>query len=122
LSSLFKLFFLNLRCNSKIYCEKPIKWLNYVLDLIKTEESKLKLISTRRGGGLPFFVQAIVSTELVENGRKSLSKCMKTLLELAERNYENDDDNFSKVCLFFNKRYIFDRSDSFDLEYSSILN
>ncbi len=91
----------NFRCSSDVYCKQPIKWLDYVLGLIQTEEAKVKLFSTRRGGGLPFFVQAIVSTELIENGRKSLSKCMAVLLRLAEANHENDEDNFSKVLAMY---------------------
>ncbi len=82
-----------------MYCEQPTKWLNFVLNLIQTEEAKSKLFSTRRGGGLPFYVQAIVSTELVENGRKSLSISMKILLQLAEKNFLKDEENFTKVYI-----------------------
>ncbi len=87
------------KCNSNLYCEQPTKWLNYVLNLIQTEEAKSKLFSTRRGGGLPFYVQAIVSTELTENGRKSLSESMKILLQLAEKTFLKDEENFTKVNL-----------------------
>ena len=87
------------KCNSNLYCEQPTKWLNYVLNLIQTEEAKSKLFSTRRGGGLPFYVQAIVSTELTENGRKSLSESMKILLQLAEKTFPKDEENFTKVNL-----------------------
>lgn len=80
-----------------MYCEQPSKWLDFVLELIQTKESKSKLISTRRGGGLPFFVQAIVGTELPENGKKSLAKSMKVLLRLAETKYDNEEENFSQV-------------------------
>ncbi len=63
--------------------------------MIKSEQSKLKLFSTRRGGGLPFFFQAIISTELIKNGKKSLIKTMDILLNLAQS--ENEDTNFCKV-------------------------
>jgi hypothetical protein len=72
-----------------------------VLKLIQSDESKVKLCSTRRGGGLPCFVQAIVSTELIENGRKLLVKSMSVLLELAECNHDNDEQNFSKVLSMY---------------------
>ncbi|CAF0722657.1 unnamed protein product [Brachionus calyciflorus] len=88
------------KCNTGLYCNQTLKWTDYVLNLIQTEESKIKLCSTRRGGGLPFFVQAIVSTELVENGRKTLSKCMNVLLKLVEVN-DADEENFSKVLAMY---------------------
>ena len=77
---------------------------------MQSNESRNKICETRRGGGMPFFVQAIVSTELVENGRKSLDKSMKVLLALAEQNFQNDQENFSKVVnhsihLLFNKLF-----------------
>lgn len=90
------------KCRNGLYCDQTLKWTDYVLNLIQTEESKIKLCSTRRGGGLPFFVQAIVSTELVENGRKTLSKCMSVLLNLVERKQnEEDEENFSKVLAMY---------------------
>ena len=89
------------KCTSNVYCMQTINWLDSVLALIQTEEARVKLFSTRRGGGLPFFFQAIVSTELVQNGRKSLSKCMAVLLRLAEINHLNDEENFSKVLSMY---------------------
>lgn len=88
------------RCRSSVYCERPNQWLEYVLGLVESEESRSRLFSTRRGGGLPFFVQAIVSTELTESGgRKSLARSMRVLLKLAEANFSVDEQNFSKVFL-----------------------
>ena len=67
------------------------------MKLIQCDEARFKLCSTRRGGGIPFFFQAIVSTELIENGRKSLENSMSILLKLAEKTFEDDTQNFSKV-------------------------
>lgn len=90
------------KCRSGLYCDQTLKWTDYVLNLIQSEESKIKLCSTRRGGGLPFFVQAIVATELVENGRKTLSKCMNVLLKLVKNIQINEDEeDFSKVLAMY---------------------
>ena len=50
---------------------------------------------------MPFFVQAIVSTELIKNGRKSLEKTMNVLLRLAETAHEKDEQNFSRVLSMY---------------------
>ena len=89
------------RCKATVYCEQPAKWLDYVVQLMQSEEARDKICSTRRGGGIPFFVQALVSTELAENGRKSLSKCMHTLLGLASASVESDERSFSKVLAMY---------------------
>lgn len=95
------------KCKSDVYCKQPIKWLDHVLELIQTDEAKSKLFSTRRGGGLPFYIQAIVSTELAENGHKSLEKCMQVLLNLAKTqdlvnsNDDTEEANFSKVLSMY---------------------
>ena len=85
------------RSKSKTYCEQPTKWLDHILSAIREESFRNKLCSTRRGGGLPCFVQAIVNTEIVDFGRKSLRKSMLVLLDQAEQNYDRDEQNFSKV-------------------------
>mgnify|MGYP001810442314 CR=1 FL=1 len=89
------------KCTTARYCSQPNIWLEHMLALVQSEESKLKLCSTRRGGGLPFFVQAIVCTELADKARKSLDKCMRVLLKLAEANFESDEKNFSKVLAMY---------------------
>lgn len=85
------------KCRSQVYCEQPNRWLDYVLGLIQTEQARNKICETRRGGGIPFYVQAIVSSEIAENGRRSLERSMTVLLQLAERNFDADEQNFSKV-------------------------
>ena len=78
----------------------PKKWLDYVLEVIQQENAQNKICSTRRGGGLPFFVQAIISSELAER-RSTLEYCMKMLLKLAEPIYANDEQNFTKVLAMY---------------------
>ncbi len=91
----------NCRCKNNLYCDQPKKWLGYVFELIQQENAQTKICSTRRGGGLPFFVQAIVASELSESGRYTLEYSMKTLLKLAEPTYENDSKNFTKVLAMY---------------------
>lgn len=88
------------RCKQPIYYELPLKWLDYVIQLMKNEESKDKICSTRRGGGMPFFVQAIVGTEPNENGYKTLDKTMKILLDLAKDSL-SQKENFSQVLSMY---------------------
>ena len=85
------------KCQARVYCGQPSRWLEYVLELIQGEQARNKICETRRGGGIPFYVQAIVSSELAENGRRALDRSMQVLLRLAERNFDADEQNFSKV-------------------------
>ena len=89
------------KCKSNVYNQQPNKWLEHVLELIQSDKARFKLCSTRRGGGIPFFFQAIITTELVENGRKSLDKSMNILLKLAKQTYDDDLLNFSKVLSMY---------------------
>jgi len=93
---------LSFRCKSEVYCQQPNKWLDYVLGLIQTDEARNKICETRRGGGIPFYVQAIISTELADNNnRKSLDRSMKILLDLASQHFSDDGQNFSKVLAMY---------------------
>ena len=75
----------------------PEKWLDYVISLIQSDESREKICSTRRGGGMPYFVQAIVSTELTENGHLLIEKCMNTLIGLTSDSTEIKDVDVKKL-------------------------
>ena len=75
--------------------------MDYVIQLIQEENTQVKICSTRRGGGLPFFVQAIVSSELAESGRNALEYSMKILIKLAEPIYDSDEKNFTKVLAMY---------------------
>jgi hypothetical protein len=68
---------------------------------MQSEQSRVKLCSTRRGGGLPFFIEALITTALPETMRLILDKCMKSLLALAEAVHLIEDNNFSQVLSMY---------------------
>ncbi|KAL0272341.1 UNVERIFIED_CONTAM: hypothetical protein PYX00_005354 [Menopon gallinae] len=77
------------KCPRKNLSELPKKWLLEILEEIKLpfERQKMKLCSNRRSAGLPFLVQAIISSELkcVNSGRiETLDITMNTLLDIVE--------------------------------------
>jgi hypothetical protein len=47
------------KCKSNVYNQQPNKWLEHVLELIQSDKARFKLCSTRRGGEIPFFFQAL---------------------------------------------------------------
>ena len=80
------------RSTSAMYCDQPGKWLDEIMRLIQSaEESRSKLCSTRRGGGLPFLFQAIISTEMATTRRTTLARSMRLLLALAESEQSTEE-------------------------------
>ncbi|XP_073835373.1 thyroid adenoma-associated protein homolog isoform X2 [Musca autumnalis] len=62
----------------------PMAWLNDLICLISQEDvNNGKICATRRSAGVPFMVQALITSELKVGSIKSLAFCMKHLLELA---------------------------------------
>ncbi|XP_011194015.1 thyroid adenoma-associated protein homolog [Zeugodacus cucurbitae] len=61
----------------------PMQWLRELLTLIaKDEQLNEKICATRRSAGVPFMVQALITTELHVCTTKSLYYCMSHLLQL----------------------------------------
>ncbi|XP_061403035.1 tRNA (32-2'-O)-methyltransferase regulator THADA [Musca vetustissima] len=62
----------------------PMMWLKELISLISQEDvNNGKICATRRSAGVPFMVQALITSELKVGSIKSLAFCMKHLLELA---------------------------------------
>ncbi|CAL1537329.1 unnamed protein product, partial [Lymnaea stagnalis] len=61
----------------------PGLWLTQVISDIKSGDPNARFCSTRRSAGVPFFVQAITSTEPATTGRKCFHQVMRDLLALA---------------------------------------
>ncbi|XP_059154610.1 thyroid adenoma-associated protein homolog [Physella acuta] len=61
----------------------PAQWLSHVMEDIKSGDPDSRFCATRRSAGVPFFVQAIVSTEPLATGRKCFHEVMRELLDLA---------------------------------------
>lgn len=71
----------------------PLKWLENLIGQISGDvsvECEIKLCATRRSAGVPFMVQALITSELQVCSSKGLKFCMAKLLELA-RNGQNED-------------------------------
>ncbi|XP_060588753.1 tRNA (32-2'-O)-methyltransferase regulator THADA-like [Ruditapes philippinarum] len=61
----------------------PKKWLSEVMVDIKSNDPESRLCATRRSAGVPFYVQALVTTEPSSTGRQCFRQTMQELLTLA---------------------------------------
>lgn len=75
----------------------PIMWLTEILDMLSGMETKKqafrKLCATRRSAGLPFMVQAIVTTEPINRNNETFHHCMDTLLNFCENHSATPNSN-----------------------------
>ncbi|KAJ2937452.1 hypothetical protein O0L34_g19159 [Tuta absoluta] len=72
------------RCRNPTLHSLPRSWLAELISAIETGDKRDTLSVTRRGAGLPFMIQALVTTELqVQSNPKCFHECMSTLLRLA---------------------------------------
>uniref|UniRef100_A0A1B0G450 tRNA (32-2'-O)-methyltransferase regulator THADA n=1 Tax=Glossina morsitans morsitans TaxID=37546 RepID=A0A1B0G450_GLOMM len=61
----------------------PMTWLRDLISLISSQENNHdKICATRRSAGIPFMVQALITSELKVGSTKSLYCCMSHLLQL----------------------------------------
>lgn len=71
----------------------PMRWLKALINIISGEDdtsegldmSVEKLCATRRSAGVPFLIQALVTSELQVGTSTSLKFCMENLLKIAEK-------------------------------------
>ncbi|XP_013401424.1 thyroid adenoma-associated protein homolog [Lingula anatina] len=84
------------RCTVRDLHQLPSSWL---LDIMKDiqDESGTKLCATRRSAGVPFYVQAIVTTEPASTGGKCLIQALELLLKLALPSSEAEQERISQV-------------------------
>ncbi|XP_065068147.1 tRNA (32-2'-O)-methyltransferase regulator THADA-like isoform X1 [Rhopilema esculentum] len=80
----------------------PTKWINDLLETLRSVSSSSALCSTRRSAGIPFYISAICSTEPIINKRKTFHLVMKVLVELSRSvasklDLTNDDVISQKV-------------------------
>ncbi|XP_075976774.1 thyroid adenoma-associated protein homolog isoform X2 [Anticarsia gemmatalis] len=72
------------RCRSPSLHSLPRSWLEELTRTIASGEKKGSLCATRRSAGLPFMIQALVTTELQVHGNPTcFQSCISTLLSLA---------------------------------------
>jgi len=72
-------------CSDKDLRALPLKWLDALLADIAGCVPSDVLCGTRRSAGVPFFVQAIVTTEPILAGRASFKRLMNDLLTVASQ-------------------------------------
>eukprot|EP00062_Callorhinchus_milii_P008029 gi/632950276/ref/XP_007890628.1/ PREDICTED: thyroid adenoma-associated protein [Callorhinchus milii] len=70
-------------CNNRSLQKLPQCWLEDVLQEIKSSDPASKLCATRRSAGIPFYIQALVSSEPKGSNLGLLKMTMKELMPLA---------------------------------------
>ncbi|XP_078413288.1 thyroid adenoma-associated protein isoform X1 [Cetorhinus maximus] len=70
-------------CNNRDLQKLPQQWLEEVLQEIKSSSPASKLCATRRSAGIPFYIQALVSSEPRGSNLGFLKLTMKELISLA---------------------------------------
>lgn len=72
------------RCRNSELHSLPQRWLTELTHTIASGDKNGSLCATRRSAGLPFMIQALVTTELqVQSNPKCFHSCMASLLSLA---------------------------------------
>ncbi|KAK3597815.1 hypothetical protein CHS0354_029374 [Potamilus streckersoni] len=61
----------------------PSEWLRKMMSDIKSDDPGSRLCATRRSAGIPFYVQALVTTEPTSTGRMCFREAMEELLTLS---------------------------------------
>ncbi|XP_064621388.1 tRNA (32-2'-O)-methyltransferase regulator THADA-like isoform X2 [Lineus longissimus] len=75
----------------------PKQWLKQIMiDVKDSDAESSRLCATRRSAGVPFYVQALVSTEPTSTGRLCFKETMKIMMELA-LSEDTEKENIPKV-------------------------
>ncbi|XP_057703664.1 thyroid adenoma-associated protein [Corythoichthys intestinalis] len=71
------------RSGSKVLQQLPACWLSEVLEEVKASDPSSKLCATRRSAGIPFYIQALLSSEPKSSSCSLLKMTMRELITLA---------------------------------------
>uniref|UniRef100_G3NDT1 tRNA (32-2'-O)-methyltransferase regulator THADA n=1 Tax=Gasterosteus aculeatus aculeatus TaxID=481459 RepID=G3NDT1_GASAC len=71
------------RSGSPALQQLPARWLSEVLEEVKSSDPSSKLCATRRSAGIPFYVQALLSSEPKSSSCSLLKMTMRELISLA---------------------------------------
>ncbi|XP_061646816.1 thyroid adenoma-associated protein isoform X1 [Phyllopteryx taeniolatus] len=71
------------RSGSKVLQQLPACWLSEVLEEVKSSDQSSKLCATRRSAGIPFYIQALVTSEPKSSSCSLLKRTMRELITLA---------------------------------------
>ncbi|KAM6956245.1 thyroid adenoma-associated protein [Aplochiton taeniatus] len=72
------------RSGSQTLQQLPARWLSEVLQEVKSSDPSSKLCATRRSAGIPFYIQALLSSEPKSSSCSLLKMTMKELTDLAK--------------------------------------
>ncbi|XP_076016993.1 thyroid adenoma-associated protein [Genypterus blacodes] len=80
------------RSGSQALQQLPARWLSEVLEEVKSSDPSSKLCATRRSAGIPFYIQALLSSEPKSSSCSLLKMTMKELIALAMPSADRNTD------------------------------
>ncbi|XP_034753231.1 thyroid adenoma-associated protein isoform X2 [Etheostoma cragini] len=81
------------RSGSPALQQLPARWLSEVLEEVKSSDPSSKLCATRRSAGIPFYIQALLSSEPKSSSCSLLKMTMKELTALAMPSANRNTDS-----------------------------
>ncbi|KAM9726802.1 thyroid adenoma-associated protein isoform 2-T3 [Menidia menidia] len=81
------------RSGSRALQQLPARWLSEVLEDVKTSDPTSKLCATRRSAGIPFYIQALLSSEPKSSSCSLLKMTMRELMALAMPSADRNTDS-----------------------------
>ncbi|XP_072293704.1 thyroid adenoma-associated protein [Eucyclogobius newberryi] len=83
------------RSGSQALQRLPSRWLSEVLEEVKSSDPSSKLCATRRSAGIPFYIQALLSSEPKSSSCSLLKMTMRELIALASPASDRDSERHS---------------------------
>ncbi|MED6266285.1 hypothetical protein CHARACLAT_000521, partial [Characodon lateralis] len=81
------------RSGSRALQQLPSRWLSEVLEEVKSSDPTSKLCATRRSAGIPFYIQALLSSEPKSSSCSLLKMTMRELIALAVPSAESNTNS-----------------------------
>ncbi|KAM9847598.1 thyroid adenoma-associated protein [Aulostomus maculatus] len=81
------------RSGSQALQQLPSRWLSEVLEEVKSSDPSSKLCATRRSAGIPFYIQALLSSEPKSSSCSLLKMTMRELITLAMPSSDRTTDS-----------------------------
>ncbi|XP_034537474.1 thyroid adenoma-associated protein [Notolabrus celidotus] len=81
------------RSRSQALQQLPAHWLSEVLEEVKSSDPSSKLCATRRSAGIPFYIQALLSSEPKSSSCSLLKMTMRELIALAMPSEDRNTDS-----------------------------
>ncbi|XP_074531245.1 thyroid adenoma-associated protein [Halichoeres trimaculatus] len=81
------------RSGSQALQQLPARWLSEVLEEVKSSDPSSKLCATRRSAGIPFYIQALLSSEPKSSSCSLLKMTMRELIALAMPSEDKNTDS-----------------------------